>query len=145
MAITFTKGGSTITPEYQPAQVYSRTPLDKVFSVAFDDATLTEAEVGAVFPDPSAFDGEDIVIGRGVRTLILGADGDGSMTTQTGLATTGGRGTGLTVDVTAAGGVATAIAVNDAGAGYGLGDVITITTGESGADAAITATVGLIN
>ncbi len=143
MAITFTKGGSTITPEYQPAQVYGREPRDKVLSVAFDDATFTEAEVGAAYGDPVAFDGEGIVIERPIRSVTLVDDGTGSATTQTGRATSGGSGTGLTVDLTAAAGVVTAVAINNQGdKGYKLGELITVTN--STADDDPTFRIGLL-
>ena len=47
--------------------------------------------------------------------------------------TTTGSGTGLTVDVTASGGVITAVAINAAGSGYVVGDTITISTGNADA------------
>ncbi|MFZ9061859.1 MAG: hypothetical protein ACO218_11660, partial [Steroidobacteraceae bacterium] len=116
MAITksLDGGSSTATIEFEPSVVYSREPLDKVLAVTADNSTPgdTEYTVGAAYGDPVAYDGEGITISFGARTLALGADGDANMTTQTGLATTGGSGTGLTVDVTAAAGVATAIVPN---------------------------------
>ena len=148
MAITksLDGGGSTSTIEYEPSVVYSRDPLDKVLAVTADNASPgdTDYTVGAAYGDPVAYDGEGITISFGARTLALGADGDANMTTQTGLATTGGSGTGLTVDVTAAAGVATAIVPNAKGVNYKLGEVITVTAAESGADADITATITLL-
>lgn len=74
-----------------------------------------------------------------IFTLTLVDDGTDNMTTQTGLATTGGSGSGLTVDVTAAAGVATAVVPNAQGDGlYRLGELITVAALESGADDPIT-------
>jgi len=72
-------------------------------------------------------------------TLVSGGTG---YTTANGVATTvtsivpASNGAGLTVDITAAGGVITAAAINAAGANYGLGDIITVTGG--GANATFT-------
>jgi hypothetical protein len=49
------------------------------------------------------------------------------------LATTGGSGTGLTVNVTETGGYASTIAIATAGTGYTNGDLITVTSGTSNA------------
>jgi len=149
MAITksLDGGGSTSTIEYEPSVVYSRDPLDKVLAVTADNATPgdTDYTVGAAYGDPVAYDGEGITISFGARTLGgPGTNGGGNVTTQTGLATTGGSGTGLTVDVTAVAGVATALVPNVKGVNYKLGDLITITAAESGADADITATITLL-
>ena len=50
------------------------------------------------------------------------------------LATTGGSGSGLTVNVTETDGYASAIAIATAGTGYTAGDVITVTSGTSSAE-----------
>lgn len=81
---------------------------------------------------------------RGVASLTLIGTGTSGVTTQSNLATTNdgatGRASGLTVNITAAGGVATAIAVgNAAGTGYQIGDIITVTG--SGGSTAVTASV----
>ena len=52
-------------------------------------------------------------------------------TTANGLATTGGTGTGLTVDIVASGGAITNITVNNKGSGYSVNDFITILGGSS--------------
>src|SRR5690606_2009452 len=61
--------------------------------------------------------------------------------TATGLTTTGGTGTGLTVDVTAVAGNVTAVTINDPGLGYTAGDTITIVGGNGDATIDV-ATVG---
>ena len=72
-------------------------------------------------------------------TLVSGGTG---YTTANGVATTvtsivpASNGAGLTVDITAAGGVITAAVINAAGTNYGLGDIITVTGG--GANATFT-------
>lgn len=60
--------------------------------------------------------------------------GSASYTTTTNVATTGGTGTGCTVDITAVAGVITAIVVNAAGASYLIGDVLTISGGDGTAN-----------
>ena len=69
-------------------------------------------------------------------TLVSGGTG---YTTINGVATTvtsivpASNGAGLTVDITAAGGVITAAVINAAGTNYGLGDIITVTGGGANA------------
>jgi len=68
----------------------------------------------------------------GVTGITLGVITGTAYTTATGVATTGGTGTGLTVDITAAGGNVTAVTVANPGSGYTTGDVIIIAqTGSS--------------
>ena len=57
--------------------------------------------------------------------------GTGYAATGTNVPTTGGSGTGLTVDFTAFGGIIETYTINTAGTGYIQGDQITITTGNS--------------
>ena len=59
------------------------------------------------------------------------------------VATTGGSGTGLTVDITALSGAVQTVVVNAAGAGYLNGDLITIAGGVAKAVFRIEATAGL--
>ena len=61
--------------------------------------------------------------------------------TANGLTTTGGTGTGLTVDVTASGGAVTGITINNKGSGYTVNDTITIVGGST--RGAVTATGSL--
>lgn len=60
--------------------------------------------------------------------------GSASYVTATGVATTGGTGTGCTVNITAVNGVITAIVVNAAGASYQIGDILTISGGDGTAN-----------
>ena len=63
----------------------------------------------------------------------VSAGGVGGFTSGTNVATTGGTGTGLTVDTTVnADGVITAIALNTAGTDYLIGDTLTITNSNLG-------------
>ena len=72
----------------------------------------------------------------GVSALISGGTG---YTTGTGVATTGGAGSGLTVNILAVdGGVITSFEVAAVGSGYAVGNTITISTG--GANATFTVT-----
>ena len=63
-----------------------------------------------------------------VTALTITAGGSG-YSNGTGVATTGGSGTGLTVNITVTANAVTAVAINAAGSGYKLGDIITISTG----------------
>ncbi len=81
--------------------------------------------------------------GGTVTTLAIVGNGTSTATSQAGpLATTGGRGTGLTVSTTAAGGVVTAIGVTVGGDGYRLGDLVTV-TGANGSTATTARVTGL--
>ena len=71
-----------------------------------------------------------------------GSKGTG-YTTAVAVATTGGSGTGLTVDITASSGSVQTVAVNVAGAGYLNGDLITIAGGGVNAVFRIVAAPGL--
>ena len=71
-----------------------------------------------------------------------GSKGTG-YTTAAAVATTGGNGTGLTVDITASSGSVQTVAVNVAGAGYLNGDLITIAGGGVNAMFRVEATPGL--
>jgi hypothetical protein len=82
----------------------------------------------AYYADNGGFD--NVYIG-GVSTYTANGLGTG-YTTATGVATTSaGGGTGLTVDITDTAGVITAIAINNAGTGYEVGDTITIVGGST--------------
>lgn len=71
----------------------------------------------------------------GIPTSIssISTAGTGYGVTGTNVATTGGSGTGLTVDFTATGGILDTVSINTAGTGYIKGDLITITTGNADA------------
>ena len=62
--------------------------------------------------------------------IVTGGTG---YTGANGVATTGGSGTGLTVNTTDTGNVITAAVVNAAGSGYKVGDVVTISGGNGNA------------
>lgn len=64
-------------------------------------------------------------------TVIGGSSGSWESNPRTDLATTGGTGTGLTVNVTETGGYASTIDIANPGTGYADGDVITVTSGSS--------------
>lgn len=70
--------------------------------------------------------------------LTVTGNGTSGATAKTGAATTGGKGTGLTVDLTAAGGVVTSAKVNNPGTGYAIGDVITVTLAVAGTGTNVT-------
>jgi hypothetical protein len=88
------------------------------------------------FPDGTNYSGNDITVpSGGVPTGIANLNSNGGWNTPpyTNLATTGGTGSGLTVNATsnAGNGYLDTIAINTAGTGYTDGDVITITNENS--------------
>ena len=87
--------------------------------------------------------GKGMIRNQRVAAIAVTGNGTSGATAKTNLATTtSGKGTGLTVNLAAAGGVVTAITVgNSAGLGYELGDTIGITTTLAGTAVAVTGTV----
>jgi hypothetical protein len=79
----------------------------------------------------------------GAVTAVTGSSGFWESNPTANLATTGGTGTGLTVNVTESGGYASTIAIATAGIGYTNGDIITVTSGSS--DATFTISVPISN
>ena len=73
-------------------------------------------------------------------TGITGSSGSWESNPSSDLATTGGSGTGLRVDVSQTGGYASAIAIATPGSGYSNGDTITVTSGGSSATFTISVT-----
>jgi hypothetical protein len=85
----------------------------------------------------------DEVVTFDVASLVGGT----TYVTAAGVATTGGTGTGLTVDITAAAGAVTVVAIANPGTGYTVGDTITIAGGDGAATidvATIAANVGCV-
>ncbi len=74
----------------------------------------------------------------GVVTAVTLKGGGTGYTTGTGVATTGGSGSGCTVNITASGGVISAITVNAGGTGYANGETLTVSTGGANATFIIT-------
>jgi hypothetical protein len=97
-----------------------------------DPALALAASMQMILADPivAPFMAE----GNNVTAIALGAVTGTGYTTASGVATTGGTGTGLTVDITAAAGDITAVTVANPGSGYTNGDVITITQGGGASD-----------
>lgn len=79
------------------------------------------------------------ISGTGVPTTLTLTAGGTTYTTATGVATTGGTGSGLTVDITAAAGIVTSFVVDTAGTGYTAGDVVTVAGGAADCDITINA------
>ena len=79
---------------------------------------------------------EIILANSGIPTAISISDPGTGYTTATGLTTTG-TGTGLTVDITAAGGLVTVADINDAGTGYKINDTAIIDGGNDDAEITI--------
>jgi hypothetical protein len=94
------------------------------YQIRVPDLTLTDYTTGTVAATNTG--------GVTATTNLFG--GSTSYTTATGVATTGGNGTGCTVDTTAVSGVVTAIVINSAGSGYQVGDTLTISGGDGTAN-----------
>ena len=96
--------------------------------------------MAAKTPVKATFTGSDVTGLAEFQTadFIAVADGGTGYTTASGVATTGGAGTGLTVDITDTAGVVTGALINAAGSDYKVGDVVTITGGNG--DATVTVT-----
>jgi hypothetical protein len=97
--------------------------------VMSDDATLA----GVTIPVGSGLTVDIDTIADGVGATTGSIVGGSGYSDDTAVATTGGTGTGLTVDTTTVTGAVTVVAINAGGTGYTAADVLTITGG--GADA----------
>jgi hypothetical protein len=70
--------------------------------------------------------------------LRVSGNGTSGATAKTGVATSGGAGTGLTVDLVAAGGVVVGATVKVAGSGYNVGDTVTVAKATAGTGTDVT-------
>lgn len=107
-----------------------------------DGVGVTNSETWYPFPG--------IELGRAggaVATVTLtGNGGSGATSMSNKVTTTDRNGSGLTVNLTAAGGVVTAIAVgSNAGDGYRIGDQITVSAAVAGTASAVTGTVASLS
>jgi hypothetical protein len=86
------------------------------------------------FPDGTNYSGNDITVpSGGIPTGVsnINSQGGYNIGSYTGLATSGGTGTGLTVNASTAGnGYIDTVTINTAGTGYTDGDVITLVGGD---------------
>jgi hypothetical protein len=80
---------------------------------------------------------EIILASSGIPTAITVSEQGTGYTTATGVTTTSGTGTGLTLDITAAGGLVTDADIDNAGTGYKVNDVIVIDGGNDDAEITI--------
>jgi hypothetical protein len=94
------------------------------YQIRVPDLTFTDYTTGTVSTSNTG----------GVTSTTNLFGGSASYVTATGVATTGGNGTGCTVDITAVAGVVTAVVVNTAGTGYQIGDTLTIAGGDGTAN-----------
>jgi hypothetical protein len=108
-------------------------------SVIYIGDNLTSGDVMVIIPAGAV--GPSVISGFS-SPGYTGSKGTGYATAAA-VATTGGSGTGLTVDITALSGAVQAVVVNAAGAGYLNGDLITITGGGANAVFRISAKPGL--
>lgn len=90
------------------------------YKIRVPDLTFTDYTTGTV----SATDT------RGVLTFNQLFGGSSGYTSATGVSTTGGTGTGCTVDTTVVNGIITSIVINTAGSGYAIGDILNISGGD---------------
>ena len=144
MAITVSFDGGSTTKytltEWDPSTAITN-PYGFQPPYAPTDATLVEYDLGAV-PNADSFPGNEIVIRSNPVVLAVLTNGTGSATNKTNLATSGGKGSGLKVNLTATNGVFTAAAVHTAGTGgYQIGDVITVAKANSGSTDDVTLSV----
>ena len=99
------------------------------------------ASLGSQFKDNEIIEVKDSQLGSGIPSTISVKDGGTGYVvgSSTGVTTTGGTGSGLTVDITAdSSGIITNATINTAGTGYITNDVVTVTGG--GGDATLTLT-----
>ena len=92
--------------------------LRKLYKVGYNYGSQAILEIGGTLGNGTI----GAVLTFDPTTLVPGTN----YVTATDVATTGGTGTGLTVDITAAAGGVTAVVVNNPGIGYTIGDTITI-------------------
>jgi len=126
------------SPDFATNNIQAVTPSNTISpatnldsSVIYIGDNTTAGDVMVVIPA-----GESAGFGGSKLQIVSGGTG---YATSTGTATTGGSGTGLTVDVVSvSGGVITSVKVNASGVGYASGDVITVTGGGANATLKIT-------
>jgi len=106
------------------------------------DGSATTAQVYRVtgvngIVGPGGWKGNGGVPGAAVTASAVAVINNGASgaTNKTGVATVGGSGTGLTVNLTAGSGVVASAAVNAAGTGYRAGDVVRVTATVAGTGA----------
>lgn len=90
------------------------------YKIRVPDLTFTDYTIGTV----------SVTNAQGVAATNQLYGGSTGYTTASGVATTGGTGTGCTVNTTCVSGVVTSIVINAAGTGYSIGDTLTISGGD---------------
>lgn len=149
----------------------STTPADTVEVVEWDAATALRNPDGpmpwtswpydmpppgvdnitdAVVEEPPAADptpGSEIKWNTKAKLMAVTQDGTSGATAKTNLATTTqGNGTGLTVNLAAAGGKVTEMTVgNNAGSGYQMGDVVAVTATAAGTSQTVIGVVSWVS
>jgi hypothetical protein len=155
MAIKLNLKGTSVTPsdsltltEWDPSTAIRDAKGSQPWaSWPFDVPPLSTTDlVSAVIESPPAPDdtpGSEIKFSYKVKTIKVEQDGTSGATAKTNLATTTtNTGTGLTVNLAAAGGKVTGITVgNNAGIGYQVGDSVAITTAAAGTTATVIGTI----
>lgn len=94
------------------------------YQIRVPDLTMTDYATGTVAATNTG----------GVTSTTNLFGGSASYTTTANVATTGGNGSGCTVDTTCVAGVVTSIVINAAGTGYQIGDTLTISGGDGTAN-----------
>lgn len=125
-------------PDFITKVVYEGSGDDNINSSTFLDGCViyvgdtSNGDVVKAIPVGSTRDGQ-------VTGTNITEGGAGYTLPSTGVATTGGSGTGLTVDISGTGGVVDTITIANAGEGYKIGDVIRVNGGTTGCDFTVNA------
>lgn len=147
--ITTINPPSTVTALYwnwQDQQAVTPLAPQAVVTLASGLATGTRADGSATTAQVYRVTGVNGIVGPGggkgnggipgaavtASAVAVISNGASGATNKTGVATVGGSGTGLTVNLTAGSGVVASAAVNAAGTGYRAGDVVRVTAAVAG-------------
>lgn len=127
-----------ITNPSQP--LFSIKSVTSGYQVVQTTGNTTSTSASVPVTSTASIAASQVVVGNGIpnnttvssvgnaAAITIHAAGAG-YTTATGLPTTGGSGTGLTVNITASGGNITAATIASAGSGYVAGDIVAVTQG----------------
>lgn len=125
-------------PDFATNDIKQLNPSDNINQGTFLNASIIYiGSAGDMVVIPAGAVGESVITGF-VSPGFAGSRGTGYEDARFNIDTTGGSGTGLTVNFTAVDGAVQTVAVNTAGTGYLNGDLITIDP--QGADPGVGAT-----
>lgn len=109
----------------------------KIYKALIKQNAPTASQTSGVFIIGQLWTINDYV--GGIATTKSNLFGGTGYTSDTGITTTGGTGTGLLVNYTAVGGVITSLTISDGGIGYTIGDTITVDDGNGDATFVVSA------